>query len=116
MEYHHSRCLWDRCVRLYGGCTNNRVNRQKIDSLQTIRAFAFLGIFFWHTEIPLSSTFGGWGVSIFIVLSGFVMVYSYYNKNLSTKVKDMFLFSLKRIKKLYPLHIMMIVVAIVVSI
>ena len=45
-------------------------------SLQGIRAIAFLGIFLYHCELIET---GPWGVSIFLILSGFLMSYNYYN-------------------------------------
>lgn len=53
---------------------------KKIDGLQGLRAVAFIAIFISHTSVGNYSKLGAWGVSIFLVLSGFVMVYSYWNK------------------------------------
>ena len=77
----------------------------KIDSLQVVRALAFLLIFLSHVEIIST---GPIGVSIFIVLSGFCMTYSYLDR--PEKIKDPsvtnnFHFSIGKIKKLYPLHV-----------
>ncbi|MBQ1628181.1 MAG: acyltransferase [Treponema sp.] len=85
----------------------------KIDSLQVVRAIAFIIIFISHcnSEFP-----GEIGVSIFLVLSGFCMVYSYYNKNLGTSLKECFAFSKKKISKLYVLHILTTVAAIFISV
>ena len=82
----------------------------RIKSLQGLRVLAFLGIFLSHAiETPT----GAWGVSIFIMLSGFLMVYSYWDrwegKNFSAK--DSIKFSIQKIKPLYPLHIIMLVAA-----
>lgn len=74
----------------------------KIESLQGLRVFAFLMIYLLHTG--LSDT-GEIGVSIFFVLSGFVMYLRYRNTDLTTSVKDLFKFSTGKIKKLYLLHI-----------
>ena len=82
----------------------------RIDSLQAVRALAFLGIFVSHSE--LSSQLGAWGVSVFFVLSGFLMVFTYAGKELATSPRDAFRFSVGKIKKLYLLHIVMMAVAI----
>ena len=82
----------------------------RIDSLQAVRALAFLGIFVSHSE--LSSQLGAWGVSVFFVLSGFLMVFTYAGKELSTSPGDAFRFSVGKIRKLYLLHIVMMAVAI----
>lgn len=76
---------------------------QKIDSFQAFRTIAFFGIFFSHVEI--TST-GPMGVSMFIVLSGFLMSLSYFNRvgELPKGIKDSVGFSMNKMKKLYPLH------------
>lgn len=47
------------------------VKQQKLDSLQALRAIAFLGVFAFHTNIRFFSSLGRWGVSVFFILSGF---------------------------------------------
>ncbi|WP_022767904.1 acyltransferase family protein [Butyrivibrio sp. NC2007] len=94
-------------------CTQQRVTeRQRIDSLQALRAWAFLGIFFSHANFFIS-----WprlGVSVFYVMSGFLMTYRYENVELIASFKNNLSFSLKKIKKLYPLHIItMLLVAMI---
>ena len=82
----------------------------RIKSLQGLRVLAFLGIFLWHAiETPA----GAWGVSIFIMLSGFLMVYSYWDRweGKEFSIKDSIKFSIQKIKPLYPLHIIMLIAA-----
>ncbi len=80
----------------------NSVNITKINSLQGLRFAAFLMIFLWHAG--LSET-GELGVSIFFMLSGFLMYYSYSRKDLDTSFKASFKFGIGKIKRLYPLHL-----------
>ena len=79
--------------------------RPRIKSVQVIRAIAFILIFLSHVE--LIST-GPVGVSLFLVLSGFCMTYSYLDKSEKTPCPS-FMNNLKfardKIKKLYPLHV-----------
>ncbi len=84
--------------------------KQKIDSLQVLRTFAFLGIFTSHSHIfpPL----GAWGVSVFFILSGFLMSYNYVERELEYGFLFSLKFSLLKIKKLYLLHIIMTLAAI----
>lgn len=84
----------------------------KIESLQIVRALAFLCIFTSHCGI---TQLGAAGVSIFLILSGFVMFYSYYYKNVKISFWNNFKFSLKKIWKLYPLHIFTMIIAIFIT-
>lgn len=51
---------------------------EKIPSLQGVRAIAFLSIFLYY--ITVEGRWGPYGVSIFLVLSGFLMSYHYGSK------------------------------------
>lgn len=86
---------------------------KKIDSLQVIRAFAFLGIFTAHSDIAAFSPGGAWGVSVFFILSGFLMFRSYYDTERISD--DGIVYSVKfgtnKIKKIYPLHIATLLIA-----
>lgn len=81
-------------------------NKPCLLSLQSLRAIAFSGVFISHCDIL---DLGKWGVSIFFVLSGFVMVYNYYDRDIKCSLKNSLLFALKRIAKLYPLHILTLI-------
>lgn len=63
---------------------------------------------FHHTGISFLNSVGRWGVSVFFFLSGFVMVYSYYNKNRIqiSSVTESVCFAFKKLKRLYLLHIL----------
>ncbi len=96
----------------------SNTNVERIESLQVIRAIAFLGVFLNHAvrAFPgegalyncLAKSSGRWGVSVFFVLSGFLMTYSYWNRPLQNSFKGSVLFSIKKIRKLYPLHLLML--------
>ena len=77
-----------------------------------------MGIFLSHSDINVFSSLGAWGVSGFLILSGFLMMLNYYNKNRikTYTVKDNILFAISKIKKLYLLHIIMMIVAILLEI
>ncbi|MBP3819510.1 MAG: acyltransferase [Butyrivibrio sp.] len=84
-----------------------------MESLQVIRALAFLGIFLSHSGVVEFSASGTWGVSVFFILSGFLMFRSYdsterikhYGIQYSIK------FGINKIKKLYSLHIVTMLLA-----
>lgn len=52
---------------------------KKIQSLQGLRAVAFIFILISHCGINFGG-FGEWGVSVFFILSGFLMSYNYVGK------------------------------------
>lgn len=78
-----------------------------IGSLQGLRAIAFLAIFLSHTGIGPFGCFGTWGVSVFLMMSGFLMSYQYLRKPESPTFGLLFAWS--KIKKLYPLHLIMMI-------
>lgn len=85
--------------------------RKQIESLQILRAIAFLEIFLGHCGITFFT--GAFGVSIFIVLSGFCMALNYLPKadKISLSPVSNIKYALLKIKKLYGLHIIMLVAA-----
>lgn len=85
----------------------------KIKSLQALRAMAFLGIFFAHADFIIS--WSALGVSIFYVLSGFLMMHNHGNQGMDLSVRGSLRFSVNKIKKLYPLHIITMVFFIILS-
>ena len=81
-----------------------------IFSLQALRALAFAGILTYHCGLlPL----GAWGVSIFFILSGFVIMLRYHEKEIACSLRSNLCFAFKCIRKIYPLHIFMTVVVII---
>jgi peptidoglycan/LPS O-acetylase OafA/YrhL len=68
--------------------------------------------------VKLFLIWGGWGVSVFIVLSGFLMTYSYNDRvaQLDVSLKGCFRFAISKIKKLYPLHIIMMLIEIPIDV
>ncbi len=81
----------------------------KSDSLQALRGLAFVGIFLGHFY------YFGWtpiSVSVFFILSGFLLT---TRKNASYEkygIADSFKEAVRRISKLYPLHMIMMLVSI----
>lgn len=84
----------------------------RIGSFQALRALAFLGIFLYHTHFLISWPF--LGVSIFFIMSGFLMTHRYKYRELRPSFRANAEFSLKEIKRLYPLHIITMIFAMVV--
>ena len=53
--------------------------------------------------------FGAWGVSVFLILSGFLMIYSYHDRSIVCDFISSVQFAIKKIKALYPLHILTLI-------
>lgn len=99
--------------------TNDQISGQvpkqsgRLESLQALRGIAILGIFLHHAYF-----FFDWsriGVSVFFVLSGFLMMYNYSDRPLPSSFKDNLRFSINRIKKLYSLHIITMVLCFILN-
>lgn len=84
---------------------------QKIDSLQALRGIAFLGIFLSHANAPVS--WSNLSVSIFFVLSGFLLAYKYTPWNGKYRLFKRIGFSYQRIQKLYGLHIVTMILTLI---
>lgn len=83
--------------------------RQRINSLQGLRAIAFLAIFISHAGLGNYGCLGAWGVSVFFLLSGFLMTLSQLNKEDDPQFS--FGFAWNRIRSLYPLHFITMLLA-----
>lgn len=86
-------------------------NKNRLTVLQGIRALAFLGIFSEHAGI---THLGSWGVSCFLILSGFLMYYNYGDNVEETQYYfwDNVRLAIKKVLKIYPLHCLTLLVAI----
>lgn len=82
--------------------------KQKIESIQILRALAFFEIFLGHCGIGIFT--GSFGVSVFVILSGFCMALDYVPKaeKLSLSLISNVKFALSKIKKMYWVHIVML--------
>lgn len=82
--------------------------KKRIDSLQTLRAVGFLEIFLGHCGVSFFT--GAFGVSMFVVLSGFCVAINYLPKidGQDVSVLGNVKFAFSKIKKLYALHLLMV--------
>lgn len=88
--------------------------KKMILPLQAVRAIACLMIFMYHGIGSRIQFAGVWGVSVFFVLSGFILVYSYWDRlMISPTIKESATFSWNKIKKLFPLHVIMLIVGLI---
>lgn len=85
---------------------------KRIVAFDALRAIAFMEVCISHM-IHTKYNLGGVGVSLFIFLSGFCMYYAYEEKEITCKLKSCFWFSWHKIKKLYILHIVIIILLLI---
>ena len=84
-------------------------DKKLISSLQGLRAVAFLSVVLSHCGAPW---LGPWAISVFVALSGFLMTCNYYDRpRTAPGLRSAMVFSLQKIRKLYPLHLIMMAAA-----
>lgn len=91
-------------------------DNKKIYPLYTLRFIFFIFIFVHHIYNNVQISWlrqPALAVSGFIILSGFLNGYIYVNKNY--KIKESFKFTINRIKKFWPLHILLLIIMIAIS-
>lgn len=89
-----------------------------IETLQSLRFIFFVMIFMSHFEYdgrPAFDAGGDCGVSFFFILSGFVLSSAYGNKVSSDGFRYR-QFMARRVKKLYPLHLLCLLAFVVINI
>ena len=77
--------------------------KPRLEKLDVLRACACIGAFTFHSYI---SNLGFWAVSIFIMLSGFLLTYNGLDRSESfpADARGCAVYALKKIKPLYPLY------------
>lgn len=85
-------------------------NKKKFENFEGLKCIAYLCVFFQHTGFKYLK-FGGFGVSLLLILSGFLLTYNYYNEDRLDKcsIKNNIKFAIKKIKPLYFLHIVCLI-------
>ena len=77
-------------------------DKKLISSLQGLRAVAFLCVVISHCGAPW---LGPWAISVFVALSGFLMVCNYYDRpRTAPGLQSAIAFSFKKIRRLYAPH------------
>lgn len=84
----------------------------KIQSIIALRGLAIIGIFLLHVGCPFQ--YANLSVSLFFVLSGFLLTYRYINTGVQNMGK--LAFAIQQVKKIYPLHIIMMLMVLLLNI
>lgn len=85
-------------------------NSGKNTSIQVLKGFGAIIIFLFHGKLPFFMehlNITAIALNLFFVLSGFMMAYSYRNKDIEVSPLDSIKFGIKKIGSLYGLHIIM---------
>lgn len=98
----------------------------KIKSFQGLRVIAMLFIFFFHFKVSVHGvdtkiynklfSDGYFAVTFFFVLSGFLTFKGLKNNKVSLSFKESFNYMLNKIKKLYPLYAIMIIIVFTINV
>lgn len=86
------------------------MNNKRLTGIQALRAIAFLEIFLGHCGMECFSA--SFGVAIFTILSGFCMGINYLPKSesLSLSPGNSVKFGISKVKRLYVLHLIMLLI------
>ena len=78
---------------------------ERIKSLELLRAVAFIGVFLTHVGIKELEILGGFSVTLFFILSGFVTTIKENIIDQDSSLINCYKYMKKKIAKIYPLHI-----------
>ncbi|NBI71875.1 acyltransferase [Clostridiaceae bacterium] len=91
--------------------------RRSLPAVQGLRAIALLAIVIYHCGNPALYQAGVWGAGVFFILSGYLRGCACESCGYtpSKTIRPLLSFTAARLKKLYPLHIIMLIISIPVS-
>lgn len=81
------------------------INSFKINSLNTLKLFAVLGVLVCHTGLCPGFDLCARMVEILFVVSGFLMAYNHFNKQSSFSLIDGAKIVTKKLPRFYPIHL-----------
>jgi len=86
--------------------SKNILNFRYLNYIDALRAISVVLVIFFHLN-PEYFSFGYLGVDVFFVISGYVITNSIYDQQL-TKNKSIFYFYVRRIKRIFPILLLVI--------
>ena len=85
---------------------HSAVKQNKINSLDGLKMLAMIAIFLWHSILWDSYIdLGARGCELFFLISGLLVGYNYYKKDVPATWGESFRYVLKKICKFWPLHL-----------
>lgn len=94
---------------------NSLPSKHWYEGLQILRWFAFLCIFLVHNT-ALNGIYSCWGVTVFFILSGFLNALHGYTAGEQNPLKEGLRYGIRKIRRIYPLHVIMTLAACVLEI
>lgn len=88
---------------------NKLKEQSKVKSLQALRGVSCIGVFLFHAGASVS--WAELGVSVFFVLSGFLLMK--YGKSSTVSIRSSFIYTIQKLRRLYVLHIVTMVSTII---
>src|ERR1700749_337634 len=91
--------------------TSIKVGNERYPALTGIRAFGASAVFFVHLPFQLGFTLVIDVIPLFFVLSGFLIVYLYY-ENVAVKAGKLYGYFVNRFARIYPVYFLLVSIAI----
>lgn len=100
--------------------------KERYNALDGLKVFVTITIFLSHLNVILDTTdlgkalytfiaSGAYGVNFFFVISGFMMYLHYYNEFSTLCPREYFSYIRKKIRKLYPMYAITMLVFVVIE-
>lgn len=91
--------------------------REELKGIRGLKVIAVLLIFWWHCNGPKPSIdLGARGCEFLFVCSGFLISYNYADRMMPSTWDASFNYTAKKIVKMWPLHVITLIVAIIIEI
>ena len=91
-----------------------RIGNERYPALTGVRALGAAAVFFVHLPFDLGYKLVIDVISFFFVLSGFLIIYLYYN-DLSVKTGKLYRYFLNRFARIYPVYFLLVTIAILLK-
>ncbi len=91
-----------------------KMKNEKIKSLEIVRMIAFACVFIAHSGCGgEGDRLGALGVSLFLILAGFLMAYNYYGQSRINEISlpSNVYFATYKLKNLFPLHCLTLLIS-----
>ena len=98
----------------------NNQNKNRISSLDGLKAILLISLFCWHTPTnpnwPIGEPIidiGARMCEVLFIVSGFLVAYNHYNKPILPTLKESIKYVFNKIKKIWPIHVIAFIIIVV---